>query len=94
MRSIRFAIFGGLVLLAGQASGETITYSYDALGRLTASSVDGGPNGGTNTATTFDAAGNRSSYSVSGRTTARDASPLEPRTLLASKSVRQRSSTL
>lgn len=50
------------------ASAETITYSYDALGRLVSSSVTGGPSGGATTGIGYDAAGNRTSYSISGRT--------------------------
>ena len=44
------------------SSAETATYTYDALGRLTASSVSGGTNAGTNTAICYDAAGNRVQY--------------------------------
>ena len=45
------------------AAGETVTYTYDALGRLTAVSTAGGPNGGAAAATGYDPAGNRTSYS-------------------------------
>lgn len=41
---------------------ETVTYSYDAQGRLRASSVSGGPSNGTNTAICYDAASNRERY--------------------------------
>lgn len=73
---MRFALIlvSGCFLLASQASAvETITYSYDALGRLTGSVTSGGPNSGVSTGTSFDPAGNRSSYSVTGSTAARDA---------------------
>lgn len=43
---------------------ETTTYSYDALGRLTGSSVSGGPNDTRRTGTCFDFAGNRTRYDV------------------------------
>ncbi len=43
---------------------ETITYTYDSLGRLVTSSVSGGPNNGTQTGTTFDPADNRATYAV------------------------------
>ncbi|WP_066798437.1 Ig-like domain-containing protein [Sphingomonas soli] len=38
---------------------ETATYTFDALGRLTGSTIAGGPNSGRLTGTCFDAAGNR-----------------------------------
>ena len=57
---------------AGAASAlETVTYSYDSLGRLTGSVTSGGPNSGISTGTSFDPAGNRSSYSVTGSSAAR-----------------------
>jgi hypothetical protein len=45
---------------------ETVTYTYDALGRLIASSTSGGPNNGTQTGTSFDPASNRTNYTVTG----------------------------
>lgn len=45
-----------------EAAADTITYSYDAKGRLRTSSVSGGPNNGTNTAICYDAADNRRQY--------------------------------
>jgi YD repeat-containing protein len=47
---------------------ETTTYSYDALGRLVATGITGGPNSGISTGTIYDPAGNRSTYVVSGST--------------------------
>lgn len=47
---------------AAASNAETITYSYDALGRLKASTVSGGTNAGTKTAICYDAAGNRVHY--------------------------------
>ena len=44
------------------SSAETVTYTYDALGRLRASSVSGGPDNGTSTAICYDAASNRERY--------------------------------
>lgn len=41
---------------------ETTTYQYDALGRLTGSSISGGPNSSIATVTCFDPAGNRTQY--------------------------------
>ena len=45
---------------------ETVTYSYDALGRLKATSRAGTINNGVTTATTYDAASNRSNHAVTG----------------------------
>jgi YD repeat-containing protein len=52
-------------MLASVASAsETITYTYDALGRVTAVARNGGPNSGVPTATSYDPAGNRTNYTV------------------------------
>lgn len=48
---------------AAQAN-EIISYSYDALGRLTNRTSSGTANNGLSVTTAFDAAGNRTSYSV------------------------------
>jgi hypothetical protein len=56
-----------------QAPAETITYSYDALGRLTNVAHTGNVNNGVNAAYTLDAAGNRSNVTVT--TTAPPAAP-------------------
>ena len=53
----------GLALANGA---ESKSYSYDALGRLVATSTSGGINNGVATSTTFDPADNRSNYSVTG----------------------------
>jgi YD repeat-containing protein len=45
---------------------ETITYTYDALGRVTGVSSTGTINAGQSVSTTFDPAGNRTNYSVTG----------------------------
>jgi hypothetical protein len=47
-------------------AGETVTYSYDAFGRLTQSATAGTINNGLNAAITYDAADNRSTYTVTG----------------------------
>lgn len=44
------------------SSAETVTYTYDALGRLKASSVTGGAQAGAKSAICYDAAGNRVRY--------------------------------
>lgn len=51
-----------IVAASAAATSETVTYNYDALGRLTASAVSGGPNSGTQTAICMDPAGNRTKY--------------------------------
>ena len=55
-----------LSLPAIAAATETVVYTYDALGRLTGSATTGTVNGGVQTSTSFDPAGNRAGYSVSG----------------------------
>lgn len=55
-----------IALASVAEAGETITYSYDALGRLTATSSSGTVNNGVSTAVGYDPAGNRSSYAVAG----------------------------
>jgi YD repeat-containing protein len=44
---------------------ETVTYSYDAQGRLVQSVISGTVNNGQSSTTSFDAANNRTNYSVS-----------------------------
>lgn len=41
------------------SAAETVTYQYDALGRLKQTTKSGGPANGTQTTTTFDPVGNR-----------------------------------
>lgn len=67
MSVIRLAIGLGFCLdPACSWASTTTTYSYDALGRLTATSNTGSVNNGATTATTYDAADNRTAYTVSG----------------------------
>src|SRR4051812_28604292 len=71
MRSMKAAyLLGsaiGAVLVGGQVqASDTVSYTYDALGRLVAVSTSGGVNNGISVATGYDPAGNRSSYNVSG----------------------------
>lgn len=54
-----------LSLNSAHATG-TVTYTYDALGRLIAAESSGAVNDGQTVTTTFDAAGNRTSYAVDG----------------------------
>ena len=68
-KSIRCKLFISTALLslpAIAAATETVVYAYDALGRLTGSATTGTVNGGVQTSTSFDPAGNRAGYSVSG----------------------------
>ena len=60
------ACSAGILCSFGSSSfaSETKTYTYDALGRLTSSSIAGGPNDTRKTATCFDRAGNRLRYDV------------------------------
>ena len=51
---------------AAAAASETVTYTYDVFGRLTAVSTQGGPGDGTAVSTAYDPAGNRTSYGVAG----------------------------
>jgi YD repeat-containing protein len=53
-------------LATAAPASETVTYRYDALGRLVATSSSGSVNNGLATGIAYDPAGNRSGYSVSG----------------------------
>jgi len=57
-------ILGGALVAGVAAASETKTYTYDALGRLTTSTITGGPNNTRQTGTCFDRAGNRLRYDV------------------------------
>jgi len=66
------ALAGAILCLAptGNArASETTNYTYDELGRLVTSSIQGGPNAGTSSSTTFDPVGNRAIYAVGGSCT-------------------------
>ncbi|OJW61547.1 MAG: hypothetical protein BGO57_12650 [Sphingomonadales bacterium 63-6] len=56
----------GLAWSAGAFASETITYTYDALGRLTKVESAGDVNNGQVTSTSYDAAGNRTNQQVTG----------------------------
>ena len=51
---------------AAAAASDTVSYTYDALGRVTDVATAGGPNDGSAAATRSDPAGNRTSYGVAG----------------------------
>ena len=63
----RLLASAALALLPSIASaGETVTYSYDAKGRLTKVAHAGGRNDGATTSYAFDAADNRMGVATSG----------------------------
>jgi len=55
-----------IALSSAAQAGEAIAYSYDALGRLVATTNTGSFNNGVNTSLGYDAAGNRLCYKVGG----------------------------
>ncbi|WP_114226611.1 MULTISPECIES: RHS repeat domain-containing protein [Sphingomonas] len=55
-----------MCLLAAPAAAETITYTYDALGRLVTVTHAGGRNDGVNAVYNYDKADNRTSVQVTG----------------------------
>jgi hypothetical protein len=63
----RLILAASLLALAGGAQGgETVTYGYDALGRLVGTSTSGTVNNGLTTSLGYDWAGNRACYRVGG----------------------------
>ena len=68
MRWPQKGLLAGAILIAPAtaSAGETVTYTYDALGRLTAVSTAGTVNNGVTVTTGYDPAGNRCNYSVTG----------------------------
>jgi len=58
-------VIAGLAAVPAAAA-ETVTYSYDALGRLVSTSSSGSVNNGVAAASAYDAAGNRTNYTVTG----------------------------
>ena len=64
-----------LTVPAAAPAAETVTYVYDALGRLVAVSTAGGPNDGLAVSTDYDPAGNRASYGVAGAGAAGSTAP-------------------
>jgi YD repeat-containing protein len=62
-----FAIFPGLLLLGAAANAaETITYTYDARGRLVQVARSGTVNNGVTTSYTIDKADNRTNKTTTG----------------------------
>ena len=66
MRSLLISVSViALMVPFGVNATETVTYSYDAQGRLVQSVISGTVNNGQSSSTTFDAANNRTNYAVS-----------------------------
>jgi hypothetical protein len=65
-RNGHYLLAGSVLALASAAlAGEATTYTYDALGRLVATSSSGTVNNGVTSSAGYDAAGNRSLYAMS-----------------------------
>ena len=66
MSSVRYIVLAMAGLGAGYAAhaSQTVSYVYDALGRLTEMQVLSGPGSGVKQAYGYDAAGNRTQYQV------------------------------
>jgi hypothetical protein len=61
-----FLATSSCALATAAVASETVTYAYDALGRLVATRSSGTANNGLATSIAYDSAGNRTTYSVSG----------------------------
>ena len=72
---------GWAAALAPAHASETITYTYDALGRLITAHSSGSVNNNQNTSISYDSAGNRTNYNVTG------AGPATPTISIGNKSV-------
>ena len=60
-------VLAAMCTAAPSFADETVTYSYDALERVVTSSYSGtGPNAGMANSITYDAAGNRTNYTITG----------------------------
>lgn len=65
-RGLLFSISATALICASALNAtETVTYSYDAQGRLVQSVISGTVNNGQSSSTSFDAANNRTNYTVS-----------------------------
>jgi hypothetical protein len=71
------AAIGAVFMAAGAGAQETVSYKYDALGRLVQTTVSGGASNGHATSVGYDPAGNRCTYAVTG---VGGAAPLPPPT--------------
>ncbi|MEM8918912.1 MAG: hypothetical protein AAGE37_08645 [Pseudomonadota bacterium] len=66
MRGILFSAIALIGLSAPAMATETVTYTYDELGRLVRTQQSGTVNNGVDTQIDYDAAGNRTDYDVTG----------------------------
>lgn len=64
--SANLATFVYLLASPAAQAAETVTHTYDELGRLISSSKSGGPAAGSQTTTAYDPAGNRSNQTTTG----------------------------
>lgn len=62
----RYCVWATIALPGVAQASEAITYTYDALGRLTQSSTSGGVDNGLTAAYTLDPADNRIAYTITG----------------------------
>lgn len=60
------AISVGSLASGALRASETVTYTYDALGRLISTESSGPPNNGLSVSIVYDPTGNRGNYSISG----------------------------
>lgn len=60
------AISALIASIPAASASETVTYSYDALGRLVTTVVSNGPANGVQTTTAYDPAGNRTNQTTTG----------------------------
>jgi len=74
----RSASLLALATSAAAGAAETVTYRYDALGRLVSTSVSGGPASGVGSIYDYDSAGNRTRVRVGGVTTPTPTPPETP----------------
>lgn len=75
-KSLFMGLVAGTAVAAPVQAAESVSYTYDALGRLVATTTSGGPNSGMAMGTTFDPAGNRTAYTVTGASAALQMTPL------------------
>ena len=59
-------VVAALLAATSLSAAENVKYSYDPLGRVTKTTTTGGDNDGMGQTITYDAAGNRVTYKVSG----------------------------
>lgn len=65
-KPVALVIVGAVTLASAALAAETVTYRYDARGRLVKVERSGSVNNGVNTSYTYDKADNRTNKTVSG----------------------------